>query len=99
MAFLIPVALLVLLFAFVEHEGRRRAVFRAACLSLREGDVPGEIERSLVAAGGVEYTGADRADRVWHIDAPMWGRIGICTVSVDELGRVVWSEAKGNRPD
>jgi len=97
-AVLVAALVVVSLLSFAIHERRRQAAFRIACWAIRAGDAIDDAERRLADAGGVLYTASGRSERVWHIDAPLWRRIAICTIEIDEHGTVIWSKAKGNRP-
>jgi hypothetical protein len=92
------VAVALALVAYAIHERRRQAAFHAACWAIRAGDAVDDAERRLADAGGALYTASSRSERVWHIDAPLWRRIGICSVEIDEHGTVIWSKSKGNLP-
>jgi hypothetical protein len=76
--------LVVLFFGFEHH---RRASFRAACKSVRRGEAPDEVARSLEAAGGV-YQGISEDARVWYLERVISPRRGICKVFFDLRGAV-----------
>jgi hypothetical protein len=85
------VMLLVLLDRFDHH---RRVTFRATCKSVRRGEAPDEIARSLEAAGGRDQ-GISASGRIWYLEGLISRRRGVCAVRFDATGAVsttAWSE-------
>jgi hypothetical protein len=93
-------ALAVAFFAFDVHEGRRQVTFWHACWSIRRGEAADDAARALRDVGGEEYSQPtpDSGTRVWHLDGPLWKRLSICAVTIDNHGVVLGSLAKGDRP-
>ena len=88
-------ALLAMLFVLVSgYDHQRPSIFRAACTSVRRGEVPDEVARSLEADGGRDQ-GVSESGRIWYLDGVISRRRDVCAVRFDATGAVsatAWSE-------
>ena len=88
-------AMLALLLLLVDrYDHHRRASFRATCKSVRRGEAPDEVARSLEAYGGREQ-GISASGRIWYLEGVISHRRGVCAVRFDATGATsatAWSE-------